>query len=156
MDGGDRQWWVRSNRQYRIRHDNHGNRCCWQPGRGSTGLGFLLDIDVPNFENKHLVESNLFLLEESGLGKFPLRNPQIKIDQENTAKSRILLEENKVDFSRIVIGIHPGAGLPEKRWACERFAALIEMILTNDQYQFVLFGGPDDSFLIKQVIDSLP
>ncbi len=125
-------------------------------GRGSTGLGFLLDIDVPNFENKHLVESNLFLLEESGLGKFPLRNPQIKIDQENTAKSRILLEENKVDFSRIVIGIHPGAGLPEKRWACERFAALIEMILTNDQYQFVLFGGPDDSFLIKQVIDSLP
>ena len=50
-------------------------------GRGSTGLGFLLDIDVPNFKNKHLVESNLFLLEKTGLGEFPFRNPKIKISQ---------------------------------------------------------------------------
>ena len=125
-------------------------------GRGSTGLGFLLDIDVPNFKNKHLVESNLFLLEKTGLGEFPFRNPKIKISQKNVDKNRSLLKQNGVDFSKPIIGIHPGAGLPEKRWPREKFAELIEMILAKNEYQVVLFGGPDDGFLVKQIFEFLP
>ena len=125
-------------------------------GRGSTGLGFLLDIDVPNFENKHLVESNLFLLEKMGLGKFTFKNPEIKISKENKDRCRSLLKKNGIEFSKPIIGIHPGAGLPEKRWPNEKLTVLLERILNNKKFQIVMLGGPDDKFLIKQIIDSLP
>jgi len=125
-------------------------------GRGSTGLGFLLDIDVPNYEDKHLVESNLNLLEKTGLGKFPFRNPQIKITEKNINKTRSLLKDNRVDFSKPIIAIHPGAGLAEKRWPCEKLAVLIEMIFAKKELQVILIGGPSDGILVKQIFDYLP
>ncbi len=125
-------------------------------GRGSTGLGFLLDIDVPNYEKKHLVESNLLLLEKTGLGEFPFRNPKIKITEKNINKSRTLLKDNGVDFSKPVVGIHPGAGLAEKRWPCEKLAVLTEMIIKKNELQVIFFGGPSDAFLIKQIFEYLP
>ena len=125
-------------------------------GRGSTGLGFLLDTDVRIFEDRHLVESNLFLLEKSGLGEFPFKEPEIKISSENKDRGSSILRENGANFLKPLIGIHPGAGLGDKRWPSEKMAALVERFLFKKRYQVVLLGGPDDKQLIQKLLEFLP
>jgi len=44
----------------------------------------------------------------------------------------------------IIVGIHPGASCPSKRWPVERFAALADKIIADFRVKVVIIVGPSD------------
>ncbi len=120
-------------------------------GRGHTGLGFLLDAEEGEIDGRHQVENNLALLESAGFGPLDTGNLRLEISGEELEAGRALLEENGVSGSKIVIGIHPGAGQATKRWGIDKYSHLIKRIISDLPAQVVLLGGPED----RPVVDDL-
>ncbi len=82
-------------------------------GYGSTGGGFLLDVEAPWQKDLHAIDKNLKLLEAVG-GKVTESVPRIN--------APALLK-----FSgRCTLAVHPDAGTSAKKWPLDRFAAVIE------------------------------
>ena len=57
------------------------------------------------------------------------------------------------DGSGPLIGIHPGASWPAKRWDAERFGALADR-LADAGMRVVVFGAPGDQLTVQQVVES--
>lgn len=62
------------------------------------------------------------------------------------------LEFKGYDTDKKLIGIHPGATWPAKRWFPERFAELANMLAAEKNVQIVFTMGPGEEELLKQVI----
>ena len=54
------------------------------------------------------------------------------------------------------MGLFPGAGHPSRRWPLEQFASLADFLIRNDQVKVVVFLGPEESALIKDVRQQFP
>ena len=72
-------------------------------------------------------------------------------------ESRIYLqwldhENNPLDFSKAIVGIHPGATWPAKKWFPERFAKLADVLVAKFGVQILLVGGPGDSGEIETIL----
>ncbi|MGA9119958.1 MAG: glycosyltransferase family 9 protein [Bacteroidota bacterium] len=52
-----------------------------------------------------------------------------------------------------LVGIHPGATWPAKRWSAERFGALADL-LSAEGLRVAIFGAPGDQETIQQVIEA--
>lgn len=61
-------------------------------------------------------------------------------------------ESKPLDPGRPVIGIHPGATWPAKRWLPERFAALADMLAAKFRAQVFLVAGPNESDTVDEVL----
>ncbi len=55
----------------------------------------------------------------------------------------------------LLVGIIPSAQWPGKRWPDMRFRELIQRLLSDARFQFVVFGGKSDSF-IDEICKGLP
>jgi len=53
---------------------------------------------------------------------------------------------------RPLVGVHPGATWPAKRWLPERFAALLDLVQSSLGADVIVTGGPKDDAIIRQVI----
>ncbi|MDA1001596.1 MAG: hypothetical protein O2807_13910, partial [bacterium] len=95
-------------------------------GRELTGFGFWLDAKGHEETGRHQVEGNLGLRERAGFGPMATANPQLAVSSAERNRAKISLQSHGVDTSRILIGIHPGAGAPTKKWGAARFAGLID------------------------------
>ncbi|MFP6871654.1 MAG: glycosyltransferase family 9 protein [Nitrospinota bacterium] len=124
-------------------------------GSGRTGLGFFLDVELEEMRGRHQVERNLALIESAGFGYQETTNPELELTRDEIEQGRALLRTHGVDGSRIVIGIHAGAGNPTKIWGVDKFAGLIRRIITNMPSQVVIFGGPDDRSVTDDVMIAL-
>jgi ADP-heptose:LPS heptosyltransferase len=124
-------------------------------GSGRTGLGFFLDAEVDEQEGRHQVERNLALVESAGFGSLETTNPDLRLAEEEVEQGRALLRTHGVDGSKIVIGMHLGAGSPTKIWGVDKFAQLIRRTLTNMPSQVVIFGGEDDRAVTDDVLIAL-
>jgi len=54
------------------------------------------------------------------------------------------------------VGLFPVAGQPSRRWALEQFASLAEFLVRNDQVKVVVFLGPEERGLAKDVRQLFP
>ena len=57
-----------------------------------------------------------------------------------------------LDMTKPIIGIHPGATWPSKKWLPERFAELADMITARLGAQLLLTAGPNDGETVKDVL----
>lgn len=119
-------------------------RARYLAGRGITGLGFLLDAEGREVPGRHQVEGNMALLEEAGFGPLETANPSIALTPEEIEAGRAVLRAHGVANAKMVVGVHPGAGMATKRWAPEKFAALIIRIASELPARVLLLGGPGD------------
>ena len=55
----------------------------------------------------------------------------------------------------LVVGVHPGAGQPTKRWGAEKFARLIERLTTAFGAWVVVLGGPADRPVAEAVLSEI-
>ena len=56
----------------------------------------------------------------------------------------------------LLVGIQPGASLPEKRWDAARFAGVADALARDDpQTRFVLIGGPDERDAAEAMLAAL-
>jgi len=82
-------------------------------------------------------------------------DPEIFLAESEKEKANQYLYELDYDFSKPIIGIYPGATWPAKIWPPERFADLINQIVTDLKYQVLLTMGPGDEDIIGKIIEKI-
>ena len=61
-------------------------------------------------------------------------------------------ESKPLDPGRPVIGIHPGATWPAKKWLPERFAGLADLLTARLRAQVLMVAGPNDDETVNAVL----
>jgi ADP-heptose:LPS heptosyltransferase len=87
----------------------------------------------------------------------PVGVPRLHIGPERRRDAEAALEAAGVPRGARLLGLHPGARWPTRRWDPERFVALGRRYLDGTRDGFVLVtGGPGEDALVQRVLDGLP
>lgn len=121
-------------------------------GYGFAGGGFLLTdvkpFDVKRRQDRHQIEHNLKLIDFIDGGRrardYDDKAPRIFFSDDDEAYIDNLLKERE---NGLLIAVHPGSGLPVKRWPVERFGLLIGDIVKRHKAKVLLLGGQEEKFL---------
>jgi lipopolysaccharide heptosyltransferase II len=81
----------------------------------------------------------------------------IVLSDDERREARIYLEwldreTAPIDFSRPLIGIHPGATWPAKKWLPGYFGDLIDRLRAKLGAQVIVFGGPKEDDVVRDVM----
>lgn len=113
-------------------------------------------LDIPGFEEKHVVEYYFELLKFIGIdGKPPALKAYLKEDDTRWAEE--FLKNNNVKDSDLLISIDPAGGesfgpqADVKRWPIEYFAALSDRLISQLSAKIIILVGPKE----KEVIDKI-
>ena len=126
-----------------------------RPGRS---LDFLSNYRprAPIEDNtKHAVDRYLDVLIPLGI-KDASRLPRLRTRAQEDAEVEAMLKKAKAQAGAPLIGLFPGAGHPGRRWPLVRFAELGERLERNDGVRIVLFAGPEEKALVKEMRESFP
>lgn len=108
-----------------------------------------LDFYLPYCRDRYLIDLHLSLLESLGIPhqgrdlEFPLSETELWDAQ------RLL--ENMDATSDLLIGIHPGASLPGRRWPAKRFAAVADSLYQRYGAKIVLTGTSGEQAVVEEV-----
>jgi len=119
-------------------------------GYGIYGGGFLHTHEVPFPWNSHTASEHLHLTAALGASAAP-RPTEIHPAPEDHAWAR----EALASFSGEWVAIHPGAGIPARRWPLERFRALAEELYARRGAQVAWVGGDDDRERVAEIQKTL-
>jgi len=113
---------------------------------------FLFHSLASRGEFKHDVERNLSILSPFGIEpKDCHRAIELSVHEDETKAASRLFAELGVNTEKMIIGVNPGSVWPTKRWAPESFAALIQLLTGIFECQVVLFGGPEDLEVAREI-----
>jgi ADP-heptose:LPS heptosyltransferase len=119
--------------------------------RGGRSLDFLATMRAPwEDREKHLVDRYLEALTPLGIADAP-RVPQLRTRREDDEAVQRILQERGLAAEQPLVGLFPGASLPQKRWPLERFAELASLLEHHDGARMVLFLGPEEITMARQV-----
>ncbi len=114
-----------------------------------TNLHQLQTFTVPYDPNGHLIDGLMRVFENTGHPVQPQeRIPQIVLTEQQLQFGKDFIAEHQLQ-NKTIIGIHPGASVPSKRWS--GFSQTINLLCReNPQIIICLFCGPgDDNFIQK-------
>ncbi len=117
--------------------------------RDKKNYGFLNNINVPEDDSVHNVQTNIKLCEALAGKKFD-EEPQLEFyltgEEENLSKQ--FYAEHSIKDDELVIGFHPGCAIHKnhikRRWEPEKFAELGSKLIKEKNAKILLFGGPDE------------
>jgi ADP-heptose:LPS heptosyltransferase len=104
---------------------------------------------------RHLVDRYLDVLLPLGVRNAD-REPRLKSRLSDDQAVDALLRKARADSGAPLIGLFPGAGHPTRRWPIEKFAELADYFIRNDKLRVVLFLGPEESSISRQLRSSFP
>lgn len=107
-------------------------------GEGDRMLTDALDVGDPH---RHKVEDWLRLLRILG-GPPSDAVTGLKVSPEERHAANEFLSTRGVSDDDVVIGIHPGASLSEKRWPLDRFADVARVLAARPRTSVVAFADP--------------
>lgn len=107
-------------------------------GPASAILSDVIAIDDPN---RHKVDDWMKLLEPFG-GAATIDPPHLHVTESERAWAEGFLVGQGVAATDLVVGIHPGGSLPEKRWPLERFREVASLIATHSNLRVLSFIEP--------------
>jgi ADP-heptose:LPS heptosyltransferase len=81
-------------------------------------------------------------------------DPSIGVPAVDAAWADEWLREQGLD-GMTLLGVHPGAGGPQKRWPAERFARVAENLAKRYAYKVVVTGGPVDAEAVQNLIRNM-
>jgi lipopolysaccharide heptosyltransferase II len=120
-------------------------------GGDFRGRGKLYNIRVAAPENElNAIDFHWRSLEALGIDKGDHRT-EIFLTEQERSRARAFLEENLIDWSRPVVGLHPGATWPNKRWPEKYFAELAHR-LRDKGIQVVITQGPGEEKIVTEVM----
>ena len=61
-------------------------------------------------------------------------------------------ENNPLDMTRPIVGIHPGATWPAKKWMPDRFGSLADMLTAKTRAQVLMVAGPNENETVNDVL----
>lgn len=91
--------------------------------------------------HRHKVEDWLRLLEPFG-GAVDIPTPRLRVAPEEWTWATDYLRSNGVSADDRLVGIHPGASIPGKRWPLERFAAVASSLRRKEGIKLLAFVEP--------------
>jgi lipopolysaccharide heptosyltransferase II len=113
---------------------------------------FWCTICIEKQENKHFLDHNLKLAEAIGC---TVRDKSMKIwfDDDALKYKKDLIKRYDLKNKQLIIGVHPGSEkrLAFKRWPIEKYGALLNYMHKKYQASFIIFGGPDEAALAKEL-----
>lgn len=113
-------------------------RVAFRLGSGRA-LTDAMHLDDPN---RHKVEEWLELLKPFG-GPGALEPPRLKVSDAERSWATRFLAAGGISTEDRLIGIHPGASVPEKRWPMERFAEVAGSVAADPATKVLAFVAPD-------------
>ncbi|MDX6694113.1 MAG: heptosyltransferase [Blastocatellia bacterium] len=108
-----------------------------------------------NSDSKHAIDRYLDVLIPLGIKDAP-RVPRLPTRPEDHAAVEQMLTKEKADRETMLVGLFPGAGHPGRRWPMERFSELADMLVRNDGVRVIVFAGPEERALVKEMRASFP
>jgi heptosyltransferase-2 len=108
---------------------------------GDAG-GVLTDAVALGDPNRHKVADWLELLKPFGVS-VARATPRLKVSEAEQAWAKAFLAANRVSTENRLVGIHPGASVPEKRWPLERFAEVAATVARTPTTKVLAFVAPD-------------
>lgn len=126
-------------------------------GAERKGRGRLYTIQVrDDGKPKTAVEFHNQFIKAIGVAP-SAHKPEIFLTEDEKREARIYLQwldyDNKpLDLTKPLVGIHPGATWPAKRWLPERFGELADRIAASLGAQLILTAGTNDDAAIAAVM----
>lgn len=99
---------------------------------------------------KHEVECFLDIVRGLTGESMSASSPKLFLSEECKDFAQAFMYEKGVSRKDLVIGIHPGAQWPAKRWNIEKFSQLTNEISKRYGAKIVLFAGPKEEFLVHK------
>lgn len=107
------------------------------------GAFFLTDSVAPNPLRPHRVENWLRLLEHLDKPVF-LETVGLRLSSSQTSFADSFFSKLGVSDSAVVIGIHPGARIPLRRWGDDRFLVVAKALASEFKLTLLWFLGPGE------------
>jgi ADP-heptose:LPS heptosyltransferase len=123
-----------------------------RPGRS---LDFLANFSPrppveEDHKKRHLVDRYLDVLAPLEIKNAP-RVPRLRTRAEDDAFVEGVLRKAKAETGAPLVGLFPGAGHPSRRWPLVRFAELAEKLERDDGVRIVVFAGPEERAMVKEM-----
>ena len=126
--------------------------------RAGRSLDFLSNFrprPAAEDRNSHAVDRYLQTIAPLGVGRVS-RVPRLQLRAEERRFAEELLRREKAASDAPLLGIFPGAGHPSRRWPLECFADLSARFERNDGVRTLLFVGPEERSLVRQMRAAFP
>jgi ADP-heptose:LPS heptosyltransferase len=104
---------------------------------------------------KHAIDRYLDVLAPLGVGEVS-RVPRLPVREVDSRVVEELLKKAKAGVDEPLVGIFPGAGHPSRCWPLERFGELAWALVRNDSVRVVLFAGPEERSMVREMRASFP
>jgi ADP-heptose:LPS heptosyltransferase len=126
-----------------------------RPGRSLDYLSNFRPQPPVEDQGKHAIDRYLDVLVPLGIKDAP-RVPRLRARAADDAAVEQMLMKEKADRETMLVGLFPGAGHPARRWPLERFSELAEMLVRNDGVRVIVFAGPEERALVKEMRAAFP
>lgn len=126
-----------------------------RPGRS---LNYLANFSPPppaEDKSKHSIERYLDVLLPLGVKDVP-PTPRLTTRLTDDQVVEKLLKKQKADTGAPLVGLFPGSGHPGRRWPLDRFARLADHLTRNEGARVLVFAGPEESDLVRQIRSVFP
>ena len=126
---------------------------------GYPGKGWRSRMYTHHARPRGLSSSAFHMASVAALGwSVPARpgSPRLAPNEAARAEARAALRALDVRDDAMLVGMHPGARWPTRRWSTERFAGLAQRVLREHMRAVVLVSaGPGEGEIARAVLDSL-
>ena len=126
-----------------------------RPGRSLDWLSNFRPRPPVEDTTKHATARYLDVLAPLGVGQVS-QVPRLRPRAEDDRTVEEILKKEKAGVDAPLVGIFPGAGHPSRRWPLERFAELARRLEANDHLRVVLFAGPEERALVREMRTQFP
>ena len=117
----------------------------------NTGGKRLLSVAVPNNTAQHETQRYLDVVRALDIEVVD-DEPEVFVDTAGIAWMNNFLKKRKLDDSKPIIGINPGAATVYRRWDAANFAVLGDRLHKTYDAHIVITTGPQEGELANQVV----
>ena len=122
-------------------------------GVNHAGMGFLLDHRTPYRATGHVVDHLVSSVEILGATTDDA-SPRLYLSDDERSRAAALLDDAGFSPGERFLAVAPGANLPLKRWAPERFGSLARLARERLGMRTAVLGSESDIEMARAVVES--
>lgn len=121
-----------------------------RPGRSLNYLANFSPSPPVEDSSKHSIERYLDVLLPLGVkNETPI--PRLATRSADDLVVEKFLKKEKAGTGAPLVGLFPGSGHPGRRWPIERFATLADHLIRNEGARVLVFVGPEENDLVREI-----
>ncbi len=121
-----------------------------RPGRSLDYLANFKPRPPLEEKSRHVTDRYLDVLKSLDIQNAS-RVPVIKTSPAGDFAVDALLKKEKAQSGELLVGLFPGAGHVSRKWPLELYAQLADHLVRNDRVRIVVFAGPEEREMVRQM-----